>query len=407
MSKRTYLFIHQNMPAQFLHLCRHLRAHGQEVIFVTKNKRNHLNGVGKVLYETTRPPKPDTHVYMRTLEDGILHGQSVYRTLDGLKGRGLKPDIIIGHAGWGETLFVKDAFPNVPLLNYFEFYYSALGQDIGFDTSKPVDVNTALALRVKNAVALMSNASCDWGLTPTQWQFSTHPPGFQAKMSVIHEGIDTDAIKPDPDATFRTENGKVLRAGDKVVTYVARNLEPYRGFPTFMRSIPGVQRRHPNAEILIVGMDGVSYGTQLPEGDTWKKRMLAEVDFDASRVHFTGYLQGENFRKVMHVSAAHIYLTYPFVLSWSLMEAMASGCLVVGSRTPPVEEVIVDGQNGVLVDFFDPAALAERVSDVLSNRKAYTAMRVAARETILTNYDLRSVCLPRQLGLVNHLCRRT
>ena len=405
MSKHTYLFVHQNMPAQFLHLCRHLRARGHQVVFVTKNKKNELHGVGKVIYETTRAPKPDTHVYMKTLEDGILHGQAVYRTLDGLKNKGFKPDVIIGHAGWGETLFVKDAFPTTPLLNYFEFYYNAIGQDVGFEKNSPVDVNTALSLRVKNAVALMSNASCDWGLTPTQWQFSTHPPGFQTKMSVIHEGIDTDAIKPDPKATFRTEGGKVLRAGDKVVTYVARNLEPYRGFPTFMRAIPEIQRRHPDAEILVVGMDGVSYGTKLPEGDSYKKRMLAEVEFDASRVHFTGYLHGNDFRRAMHVSAAHIYLTYPFVLSWSLMEAMASGCLILGSRTAPVEEVIIDGENGVLVDFFDPSALAERVSDVLANPKAYAAMRVAARETIVANYDLKAVCLPRQLGLVDNLMR--
>ena len=297
-------------------------------------------------------------------------------------------------------------FPTVPLLNYFEFYYNATGQDTGFDKSSPVNINTALALRVKNSVALMSNASCDWGLTPTQWQFSTHPPSFQTKMSVIHEGIDTDAIKPDPRATFHTESGKVLRAGDKIVTYVARHLEPYRGFPTFMRSIPEIQRRHPDVEILVVGMDGVSYGTKLPEGDTYKKRMLAEIEFDASRVHFTGFLQGTEFRRVMHVSAAHIYLTYPFVLSWSLMEAMASGCLIVGSRTAPVEEVIVDGENGVLVDFFDPVALAERVSDVLANPKAYAAMRAAARETIVANYDLRSICLPRQIGLVDNLKRK-
>ena len=405
MSKKTYLFIHQNMPAQFLHLCKYLRSRGHQVLFITKNQKNQLSGVGKVLYEPTRGAKPDTHIYMKSLEDGILHGQAVYRALDNLKKQGIRPDVIIGHAGWGETLFVKDAFPSTPLLNYFEFYYNAVGQDVGFDTAGAVDVNTALALRVKNAVALMSNASCDWGLTPTQWQFSTHPSSFQTKMSVIHEGIDTDAIKPDPTATFRTESGKVLHAGDKVVTYVARNLEPYRGFPTFMRSIPDIQRRHPDAEILIVGMDGVSYGTKLPEGDSWKKRMLAEVSFDERRVHFTGYLHGDDFRRIMHISAAHIYLTYPFVLSWSLMEAMASGCLIIGSRTAPVEEVIVDGRNGLMVDFFDHIALAERVSDVLSDRAAFAHLRAAARETIVAKYDLRSVCLPRQIGLVDSLMR--
>lgn len=405
MPKRSYLFVHQNMPAQFLHLCRYLREQGNEVAFVTRNKPNTLAGITKVIYPDPREARPETHPYVRSLESGVLHGQAVFRSIGNLAKHGFKPDMVIGHAGWGETLFVKDALPDVPLLNYFEFYYNATGQDVGFDPECPATQDSILSLRVKNSIALLASAAGDWGITPTQWQFSTHPASFHNRMSVIHEGIDTDAIRPDPAATFETPSGKVLRAGDKVVTYVARNLEPYRGFPTFMRALPEIQRRHPDAEILIVGQDGVSYGTKLPEGDTYKKRMLAEVSLDHGRVHFTGHLRTPEFRRAMHVSAAHIYLTYPFVLSWSMLEAMASGCLIVGSRTAPVEEVIVDGRNGVLVDFYDPAALADRVCEVLARPKRFAEMRKAARDTVLARYDLKSVCLPRQVGLVESLVR--
>jgi glycosyltransferase involved in cell wall biosynthesis len=405
MKQRTYFFIHQNMPAQFLHLCLYLRDRGHNVVFITRNKTNQLGNVTKLMYETARGPKDDTHPYMKSLEDAILHGQAVFRSINNLLSKGFKPDVVVGHAGWGETLFVKDALPNTPVLNYWEFFYNAVGQDVGFDPEYPSSIDSILSLRIKNSVALLTSAGCDWGLTPTQWQYSTHPAGMQAKMSVIHEGIDTQAIRPNPNAVYRLPNGKELRPGMKVVTYVARNLEPYRGFHVFMRALPEIQKRHPDAEILIVGQDGVSYGAKLPEGDTYKKRMLAEVSFNPDTVHFTGHLRSPEFRAAMHVSAAHIYLTYPFVLSWSLLESMASGCLVIGSKTSPVQEVITDRQNGLLVDFFDRAALVDRVDEALSNPAGMTEIREAARRTAVSKYDLESVCLPRQLGLIDSLIK--
>ena len=404
MKKRTYFFIHQNMPAQFVHLCIYLRDRGHNVVFITRNKVNQIGNTTKVMYEPSREPKAETHPYMRSLEDGILHGQAVFRSITNLLNKGYKPDIVIGHAGWGETLFVKDVLPNIPVLNYWEFFYKASGQDVGFDPEYPSNLDSLLSLRIKNSISLLSSAGSDAGFTPTQWQYSTHPPGMQAKMSVIHEGVDTQAIRPDPQAVYTTPSGKQLHAGQKIVTYVARNLEPYRGFHIFMRAIPEIQRRHPDCEILIVGKDGVSYGSKLPEGDTYKKRMLAEVSFDADRVHFTGHLATPEFRRIMHVSAAHIYLTYPFVLSWSLLEAMASECLVIGSSTPPVEEVITDGRNGVLVDFFDVAGIVDRVDRALSDPESFREMRRLARQTVVARYDLRSICLPRQIAFVdNHL----
>lgn len=403
MSKRSYLFIHQNMPAQFLHLCRYLRSQGHNVAFITKNKPNHIFGVTKVMYPPPREAHADIHPYLKTSESAMLHGQAAFRSIMNLERHGFKPDIVVGHAGWGETLFVKDALPKVPLLTYFEFFFKGTGQDVGFDPEFPATMDSLLALRVRNSVALMANQATDWGLTPTNWQFSTHPSEFRKKMSVIHEGVDTDAIRPDPKAVYRLPDGRLLRRGQKVVTFVARNLEPYRGFPTFMRAIPGIQRRHPDADILIVGQDGVSYGSKLPEGESYKRRLLDEVSFDTSKVHFTGHLKTPEFRAAMHVSAAHVYFTYPFVLSWSMLEAMASECLIIGSRTAPVEEVIEDGRNGLLVDFFDVTGLADRVSETLSNPEKFSQVRRAARNTVLARYDLQSVCLPRQLALLNNL----
>lgn len=405
MKQRTYFFIHQNMPAQFLHLCVYLRSRGCNIVFITRNKFNHLGSVTKVIYESPRSAKPDTHPYLKSLEDGVLHGQAVFRSITNLLRKGFKPDIVIGHAGWGETLFVKDVLPSTPVLNYWEFFYNAVGQDVGFDPEYPSNIDSLLSLRVRNSVALLTSVGSDWGITPTQWQYSTHPVGMQAKTSVIHEGVDTQAIRPDPDAVYRLPNGKDLRPGMKVITYVARNLEPYRGFHIFMRALPEIQKRHPDAEIVIVGQDGVSYGTKLPEGDSYKKRLLAEVSFNPDTVHFTGHLRSPEFRAVMHVSAAHVYLTYPFVLSWSLLEAMASGCLVIGSRTAPVQEVITDRENGLLVDFFDRAALVDRVDEALSNPASFAEIRRAARRTVVSKYDLHSICLPRQLGLIDSMMK--
>ena len=406
MTQRSYLFIHQNMPGQFLHLCLYLRDRGHRVAFITKNKQNMIGNVTKVMYDLSRKPREDQHPYLVSTEEGVLHGQAVYRSIKNLESKGFRPDVVIGHCGWGETMFVKDALPDVPLLNYFEFYYNAVGQDMNFDPEYPAAVDGILRARVMNSISLLAAASGDWGMTPTQWQYSTHPTSIQSRMSVMHEGVDAQAIGPKPDAVFVTESGKELRAGQKIVTFVARNLEPYRGFHVFMRAIPEIQRLHPDAEILVVGMEGVSYGVKLPEGDSYKKRMLAEVEFDASRVHFTGYLQPPRFRAAMHVSMAHIYLTYPFILSWSLVEAMASECLIVGSRTPPVEEVLTDGQTGLLVDFKDHMALASRVGEALSRPDSFRQVRQNARRLAMREFDLRSVCLPRQLGLIDGLIGR-
>ena len=311
--------------------------------------------------------------------------------------------LIVAHPGWGEAMFLKDIFPRTPLLNYCEFYYHGTGADIGFDPSMPAGLDAMCRARARNAHLALSLESCDHGISPTQWQRDSHPVPFRDKISVIFDGIDTDAVKPVTDTRFVLPDGRVLTRDDTVVTYIARNLEPYRGFPSFMRAVPQILARCPDAQIVIVGGDEVSYGRDAPEGKSWRQTMLDEVGpLDPARVHLFGRLPYRSYLALLGVSTAHVYLTVPFVLSWSCMEALAMGCLVIGSRTPPVTEVIEDGRNGLLVDFLKPNEIASRVAEAVANRRGLGVVRGRARETVLARYDLAH-CLPAQQRLLRSL----
>lgn len=401
------LFAHQNFPGQFKHICQTLAGKpGHELVFLSKTNPNRINGVRRVDYTVSREPAASTHHYIREYERGILYGQAAARAALELRKSGFKPDVMIGHNGWGETLFLKDVYPDVPLLAYFEFFYQATGADTGFDPAYPVTLDDRLRIRSKNSINLLGLDGADWGLSPTAWQRSRYPQVYRTKISQIHEGVDTELCKPNPSAYIELKSGRRLTAQDEVITYVARNLEPYRGFHIFMRAIPEICRRRPNATILIVGGDEVSYGRSLPNGETYRQRMLKEVTIDPSRVLFLGRIPYQHFVSLLQISSAHVYLTYPFVLSWSMLEAMSSGCLIVGSKTSPVEEVIVDGKNGLLVDFFSPDQVAARVDEALSDPERMRKIREAARRTIVERYDLRTRCLPQFLKLVDDLIQR-
>lgn len=397
------VFMHQNIPGQYKHLARLFGADPKnEVYFVSKPKAVDIPGVNKVTYKLHRDPQKTTHHYIAPLENAVLFGQAAARALLELKKKGFTPDVICAHPGWGEALYVKDVYPDVPLLNYFEFYYRASGSDVGFDPEIKIELNDYCRIRTKNTNNLLSLESCDAGVSPTRWQRKQFPKEYLYKISLIHDGIDTEIAVPDKNAVLQLPNGKVLKKGDEVVTYVARNLEPYRGFPIFMRAIPEICRMRPNAQIVIVGGDGVSYGRKLPKNETYRAKMLAEVKVDPARVHFVGYLPYDKFLKVLQISSAHIYLTYPFVLSWSMLESMSAGCLVIGSDTPPVTEVIADGKNGLLVDFFSSKQIAERINEVLSHKDQMAHIRRAARETILERYELNN-CLKKHIKLIRTL----
>ena len=396
------LFIHQNMPGQFKHLAPALAAQDHRVVFVTKRTGIDMKGVQRASYEPPRSPSPETHKYVRMFEDAVLHGQAVVRACRDLAEDGFRPDVIVAHPGWGEALFLKDIYPKVPLLNFCEYYYSGRGADIGFDPAEKATLDDIARARARNAHLLLSLEACDAGLCPTLWQKSRHPPALQDKIRVSFDGIDTDIVRPNRAAEFKLPEGAMLTREDEVVTYVARNLEPYRGFPSFIRALPALLAARPNAQIVVVGGDDVSYGNAPPNGKTWRETMVEEVPLDLSRVHFTGKLPYARYLQVLQVSSLHIYLTYPFVLSWSCLEAMAAECLVLGSATPPVEEFVRDGENGFLVDFHSPAEIAGKAAALLDAGASLDPVRRRARQTVEERCALR-VCLPEQLNLIHEL----
>jgi glycosyltransferase involved in cell wall biosynthesis len=399
-----FLFVHQNFPGQYLHLARHLGSQpGNEIVFLTQRKDADLPGVKKVVYAPKRKPSRQTHHYLREAEAGVLNGQEVARAALALRSTGFVPDVMLGHNGWGEIWYLKDIYPKTPLIGYFEFFYRPEGADIEFEPGVSEQLDTAPRLRTKNIGNLLGLEAADLGQCPTRWQQSLYPERYRSMLRVVHEGIDTRIVRPDPAAKFSLPNtDRELTPQDEVLTYVARNLEPYRGFQSFMRSLPSVLSLRPKAHVIIVGGDEVSYGTRLPKGKTYRAEMLRELEgsLDLSRVHFLGRVPYSIFLTVLRISRAHVYLTYPFVLSWSMLEALAAGCLVIGSRTAPVEEVLRHRENGLLVDFFDTAAIADAVVDALANPEAYRAIRERARRAVIEGYDLHTLALPAQLKLV-------
>jgi glycosyltransferase involved in cell wall biosynthesis len=401
------LFIHKNIPGQFRHLAAHLaRDRQNRVIFLTQRQDRWIPGVERAVYTAPRPANPQTHHYLHQYEDAVLHGQAAARACIALTQSGFTPDIVVAHPGWGESLFIKDIWPRTSVLNYGEFFYRPFGTDVNFDPEQPLDIDTLCKLRARNAHLLVALEAADHTLCPTKWQKSVHPTAFHDRISVVFDGIDTAAVYPDPRAQLTLPNGRVLTPEDEVVSYVSRNLEPLRGFHTFMRSLPLLCARRPNAQIVIIGHDGPGYGWTAPGGLSWRERMLGEVDIDPDRVHFLGIAPYAEYLSLLRISAAHVYLTAPFVLSWSLLEAMAAGCLVVGSRTAPVEEVIEHGHNGLLVDFFSPTELAETISTVLVDRRLFAPLRRQARETVLQDYSV-AACLPRQLSIIAEVSGRS
>lgn len=324
--------------------------------------------------------------------------------MESLRAEGFVPDVVFAHPGWGEALHVKDVFPACRLLIYAEYFYTEAGGDTGFDPEFPSPAGWPAQgrLRLKNTHLLHAMAAADSAISPTRFQQSRHPEWFRPRIDVIHDGIDTSKFYPDARQSVKlAQAGISLQAGDEVVTFVARQLEPYRGYHTFMRALPALQRLRPQARVVIVGGNGAAYGAAAPGGRSWRQVFLEEVRdrIDLSRVHFVGSVPHPVLTQLLQVSAVHAYLTYPFVLSWSMLEALSIGCLVVGSRTAPVEEVIEDGRNGFLVDFFDAEALACRIAEVLENRHGLEAVRLAARQSAL-DYDLATRCLPAWIRFV-------
>jgi glycosyltransferase involved in cell wall biosynthesis len=397
------LFIHNNFPAQFHQIARLLAQQpGIQVAAIgTRGSRN-LKNVTLIKYAMENIDVSASHPFARRFDLECHRAEQVLYALTTLASSRFVPDVIIAHPGWGETLPIRSVFPDARLIVYCEFYYGIKDRDVGFDPEFPqIGMDGHVALELKNAATLLALANCESGLSPTQWQRSTFPAVFQDKISVIHEGVDTALVKPAGNASFRMPSGRVLTGKNEIVTFSARNLEPLRGYHVFMRALPRIMAERPNAEILIIGGHGTSYGAPPPPDTTWQSIFLKEVEsrLDMSRVHFTGHLPYRDYLSALQVSSAHIYFSYPFVLSWSLVEAMSAGCLVIGSDTGPVREVLQD-TNGVLVPFFDHEQLADRTIEAIAKPERFKRFRANARQTVLNHYDLRRTCLPALLELI-------
>jgi glycosyltransferase involved in cell wall biosynthesis len=410
------LCVHQNFPGQFKHLAPALAARGHEVTAMTMQpvKQAAWQGVRMVPYAAARGSTPNVHPWVSDFETKVIRGEACFRAALKMRAEGYVPDVIVAHHGWGESLFLKDVWPEARLGIYCEFFYRTQGADTGFDPEFPISdaAGDACRLRLKNLNNLLHFEVADAGLSPTHWQASTFPEPFRSRISVIHDGIDTRALAPNPHVTMsiRTTDGRELKLSraDEVVTFVNRNLEPYRGYHVFMRALPELLRTRPKARVLIVGGNDVSYGARPPEGKTWKDIFIAEVrgeltDEQWSRVHFLGTLPYHLFTGVQQLSSVHVYLTYPFVLSWSLLEAMSCGCAIVASDTKPLHEAIIPGQTGRLVNFFDSQALVREVCSLLDDPAERQRLGAAAREFAQRHYDAETVCLPGQVAWVEAL----
>ena len=403
------LFVHQNFPGQFLHLAPEMQRLGHDVRAICDATNDKTSDIPTLRY-TYKSPEVDPKATRLGRNFTVMSDRAVVvaRFAQKLRAEGYVPDVIYGHSGWGETLFLKEVWPEAKLLVFAEFYYRGLGADTGFDAEfQAQGFDQVMIAQSRSAYMAQALVHSDGGVTPTRWQASTHPLALRNRLEVIFDGVDCDRLAPNPQASFTLPNGRTLRRGDEVLTFINRNLEPYRGYHIFMRALPAVLAARPNAQVVIVGGNEISYGTPPAQGGGWKDVILNEVkdQLDLARVHFVGRIPYDRLVDLIHVSRVHAYLTYPFVLSWSMVETLAAGTLVVGSRTAPVEEVIEDGVNGRLVDFFDVPGWSAALTDALARPEAHDTMRKAAREMARQRYDLRSVCLPRQVALLTRLAQ--
>jgi glycosyltransferase involved in cell wall biosynthesis len=398
MLRGKLLFVHTNFPAQFGPVAMAAAEAGAQCVVIGSETARGVEGVEPVLrWSLKRGTTSNIFPLAVRAEADLLRGRAAADCALQLKAEGFEPDVIVGHPGWGETLFLREIFPAAKQLLYGEFYYHASGADVGFDPEFPaVAGEEPFRVHAKNATLAMALAEADQIVCATPFQASLLPSVFQPRTAIIHEGVETQSVVRRRSARVRLQSGQILDDSKPVVTFVNRHLEPLRGFHIFMRALPALLDSVPDAHALVIGDNRKGYGQAAPDGATWKERLVGELGdrLDFSRVHFLGRVRHAELLAAFSISRAHVYYTYPFVLSWSLLEAMACECLIIGSDTAPLHDVITHGRNGILLDFFDVAALSDTLIQCCRRPREFDPMRAAARATILDRFDRQRHGLP-------------
>lgn len=407
------LFIHPTFPGQFIHLAAYLANDPKNnVVFLAEKNAlgAMLKGVRLGLYK--RPDEKEIEKakntrFLSTAAESVLKGEQILISLDYLrKKENYIPDIIIGHTGWGSMLFVKDYYPSVKTLGLFEWYFHAELNGKLFCSEKEATISQRVTFRTKNAHHLLSLEACDAGYTPTRWQYDQFPKEYQYKLSQIHDGIDTEFCSPldiRPGLLLETASTRLnLPEGTEIVTYVSRGFEEMRGFPQFMDAIRILLKERPLCHVILAGADSICYGDKLQNGQTYKTIEDQKGGYDKNRIHFVGHLHRDNYQKLLRASSCHVYLTLPYVLSWSMLEAMSFGLPLVASDTIPCKEVVTDNVNGLLADFYSPTQIAQKICELLDDRQKAKKLGHVAREIILDRFEV-SKCVRQQETLINKL----
>ncbi|WP_291295594.1 glycosyltransferase [Elioraea sp.] len=393
------LFIHRQGPGQFAHLARRVAAEGPDRAVMIAGAVVDGPPCRMIAAPPSRRPRRETHPYLVATEQAVLNGQATARAVLALARDGFRPDVVLVHPGWGDALFLPELLPRTPIVAYAEYFPRAAGTEIGHDDDLALDEEGRCALVMRQAPLLLALDAATAAIAPTRWQRDLHPAAYRDRIAVVHEGIDTETVRPDRAARLRLADGTILSAVDEVVSYVARDLEPVRGFPALMRALPDLLTARPAAHVVICGGDGVSYGRRPPGGGSWRARLCAEIGPLPPRVHFTGPLPYGDYLALLQVTRLHLHPSAPFVLSWSVTEALAAGAVILGADTAPLREVIRDGVNGFLSDPRDARSYAARAAELLAAHHTLGAVRRAARRTIVLNFG-REAALTRQRAVL-------
>jgi glycosyltransferase involved in cell wall biosynthesis len=389
------LFVHQAFPAQFGHLARHLvRDHGYQCTFVSRLPPGTTDGIRCLQYEPKGGATRHNSYLTRNFENAVAHAAGVHAACR--RHADVRPDLIVGHSGFGSTLFLRELY-DCPIVNLFEYYYRPHGSDMDFRPEFPPRDLDYLRAYCRNAMILLDLQYCTAGYAPTHWQRSVLPATCHDKVEVIFDGVDT-AVWHRHDPVPLAVDGRPLDADTRLVTYVARGFESMRGFDIFMKVAKRIYRELANVVFVVVGTDRVCYGPDLrliPE-KSFREHVLKQDDYDLSKFLFPGPLPPSRLARLLSVSDLHLYLTVPFVLSWSLFDALACGCPVVASNTDPVKEVITHDRTGLLADFYDVDGLAELALRVLRDPAGHRRLGEAGMALIEEKYTL-SKTLPQML----------